>query len=147
MANNKKNNNANANNVRKRYEEMKANSNTFSYLYDAVFKLENRDGIHKMVMSNPDLRERVLKRTYAYYPRKKLPDAAINVLKRNDGAMKAILNKHYKDRYDLKFLAKKTVLNTYALIINNTNKVKEIIEEAKRQSVPKAYYLPLELLP
>ena len=146
MANNKKNNNANANNVRKRYKEMKANSK-ISYLYDAVFKLENRDGIHKMVMSSPDLRERVLKRTYAYYPRKKLPDAAINVLKRNDGAMKAILNKHYQDKYDLKFLAKKPVLNTYERIINNTNKVKRIIEEAKKQSKPKAYYLPLELLP
>ena len=146
MANNKKNNNANANNVRKRYKEMKANSK-ISYLYDAVFKLENRDGIHKMVMSNLDLRKRVLIRTYTYYVSKMLPDAAINVLKVDDGAMKAILNKHYQDKYDLKFLAKKPVLNTYERIINNTNKVKRIIEEAKKQSKPKAYYLPLELLP
>ena len=86
-----------------------------------------------MVMSNPDLREHVLKRTYAYYPRKKLPDAAINVLKRHDGAMKAILNKHYQDKYELKFfLPMRKFLNTYAL--NNENKVKKIVEEAKKRS-------------
>ena len=134
MANNKKNNNTN--NVIKIYAKQKdPKSRTFSYLYDAVFRLETPNGIHKMVMNNPDLRERVLIMTYAYYRKRKLPDQAINVLKRHDSAMKAILNKHYKDdqgKYNLKyFLPMKTVLNTYPL--NNRKKVKDIVEEAKKE--------------
>ena len=133
MANNKKNNNTN--NVIKIYAKQKdPKSRTFSYLYDAVFRLETPNGIHKMVMNNPDLRERVLIMTYAYYRKRKLPDQAINVLKRHDSAMKAILNEHYQNRYDLHTILynkKKTVLNTYPL--NNRKKVKDIVEEAKKE--------------
>ena len=123
----------NCNKVRKNYVKQKEDPEIVEYLYKALFDFETRDRIHKMVMSNPDLMKHVLKITYT--ENEELPDAAIDVLINNNVAMKAILNEHYLNRYDLMYIMdskKKTVLNTYAQ--NNINKLNKMVKKANKMS-------------